>query len=149
MFDQWHENRQQQPPVAGQPYQPAPGIAQPPYYDPAQFPMASPQGLIPVEMSFIENILRLNRGRMGTFYFTYENNPEWPAVVYRGRIEEAGRDHLIIYNPETNKSYLLLMVNLDYVEFDGPIEYIPISPLTPDSQRQSFSPYSSPYPLHY
>lgn len=145
MFNQGQGFRQQQPPTYGQPYQPAPGVGQPPYFDPTQFPMGPPQGMIPVEMSFIENILRLNRGRMGTFYFTYENNPEWPAMVYRGRIEEAGRDHLIIYNPETNKSYLLLMVNLDYVEFDGQIEYIPISPVTPDAQRWPYNPNPMPY----
>lgn len=77
------------------------------------------------EESYIENILRFNRGKIGTFYFTYENNTQWNAKVYRGRIETAGRDHIIISDPQTGKRYLLLMVNLDYVEFDEPLAYIP------------------------
>lgn len=76
------------------------------------------------EESYIENILRFNRGKIGTFYYTYENNREWNAKVYRGRVETAGRDHIIISDPQTGKRYLLLMVNLDWVEFDEPLVYI-------------------------
>lgn len=79
----------------------------------------------PYEESYIENILRFNRGKIGTFYMTYENNREWNARVFRGRIETAGRDHIIISDPKTGKRFLLLMVNLDYVEFDEPLAYIP------------------------
>ncbi|MDQ0337515.1 spore germination protein Q [Caldalkalibacillus uzonensis] len=100
------------------------------------WPFLTPEGFLPLEVSYIENILRFNRGKMARLYFTYENNPEWPAQVYTGRIEEAGRDHIIISDPETGKSYLLLMVNLDYVEFDEPIEYIPpMVPSPPIAQR--------------
>jgi len=82
------------------------------------------------EESYIENILRYNRGKIGTFFMTYENNSQWNAKVFRGIIETAGRDHLIISDPQTGKRFLLLMVNLDYVEFDEPLTYIPpkISP---------------------
>lgn len=80
---------------------------------------------ITAEESYIENILRFNRGKIGTFYMTFENNPQWNARKFRGRIETAGRDHIIISDPETGKRYLLLMVNLDYVEFDEPLAYIP------------------------
>ncbi|MNG41832.1 Spore coat protein GerQ [compost metagenome] len=38
-------------------------------------------------------------------------------------IEAAGRDHIIISDPATGMRYLLLMLNLDYVTFDGPINY--------------------------
>ncbi|MBW7474391.1 spore coat protein GerQ [Paenibacillus oenotherae] len=76
-----------------------------------------------VEESYVENILRLNRGKMGTFYMTYENNREWNAKIFRGVIEAAGRDHVIISDPSTGMRYLLLMLNLDYVTFDGPIAY--------------------------
>jgi spore germination protein Q len=79
----------------------------------------------PLEESYIENILRFNRGKIGTFYMTFENNNQWNAKVFRGRIETAGRDHIIISDPKTGKRYLLLMINLDYVEFDEPLAYIP------------------------
>lgn len=76
-----------------------------------------------LEESYVENILRLNRGKIGTFYMTYENNREWNAKIFRGVIEAAGRDHIIISDPSTGMRYLLLMLNLDYVTFDGPIAY--------------------------
>jgi len=75
------------------------------------------------EESYIENILRLNRGKVGTFYMTYENNSEWNAKVFKGVIEAAGRDHIVVSNPVNNERYLLLMLNLDYVTFDEPISY--------------------------
>ncbi|WP_430708824.1 spore coat protein GerQ [Paenalkalicoccus suaedae] len=80
-------------------------------------------GQLPIEQSYIENILRLNRGRVGTFYMTYENNDKWNAKIFKGVIEAAGRDHIIISDPQTEKRYLLLMVNLDYVTFDEEIAY--------------------------
>lgn len=76
-----------------------------------------------VEESYVENILRMNRGKMATFYMTYENNREWNAKIFRGTIEAAGRDHIIISDPTTGMRYLLLTLNLDYVTFDGPINY--------------------------
>ncbi|WP_253944896.1 spore coat protein GerQ [Paenibacillus sp. NEAU-GSW1] len=79
---------------------------------------------VPVaEESYVENILRLNRGKMASFYMTYENNREWNAKIFRGIIEAAGRDHIIISDPSTGMRYLLLTLNLDYVTFDGPINY--------------------------
>ncbi len=80
-------------------------------------------GMLPLEQSFVENILRLNRGKIGTFYFTYENNSQWNAKVFRGRIEAAGRDHLIISDPQTGVRHLLLMVNFDYATFDEELNY--------------------------
>jgi len=75
------------------------------------------------EVSYIENILRLNLGKTGTFYMTYENNTEWNAKIFKGKLEAAGRDHIIISDPETGKRFLLLMVNLDYITFDEQLNY--------------------------
>lgn len=83
----------------------------------------TPPGQLPIEESYIENILRLNLGKIATIYMTFENNPEWPAKVFRGRLEAAGRDHIIISDPDTGRRYLLLMVNLDYITFDEPLQY--------------------------
>jgi spore germination protein Q len=75
------------------------------------------------EQSYIENILRLNLGKVGTFYMTFENNNQWNAKVFKGVIEAAGRDHIIISDRQTGQRFLLLMVNLDYVTFDEPLIY--------------------------
>lgn len=76
-----------------------------------------------MEESYIENILRLNLGKMATIYMTFARNPDWPSKIFRGRLEAAGRDHIIVSDPETGKRYLLLMVNLDYITFDEPLQY--------------------------
>lgn len=91
-------------------------------------------GLLPVEQSYIENILRLNLGKIATFYMTYENNSQWNAKIFKGKVEAAGRDHIIISDPKTNMRILLLMVNLDYVTFDEELKYSYPS-MTPQSSR--------------
>nr|WP_246056130.1 spore coat protein GerQ [Alteribacter natronophilus] len=94
-------------------------------------------GQLPIEQSYIENILRLNRGKVGTFYMTFEFNEKWNAKIFKGVVEAAGRDHIILSDPQTDKRYLLLMVNLDYVTFDEPLEYeYPFAEGGPIGQQQ-------------
>lgn len=76
-----------------------------------------------VEQSYIENILRLNIGKIATVYMTFENNAKWNAKIFKGEILAAGRDHLILKDVETDKRYLLLMLYLDYITFEGEINY--------------------------
>lgn len=80
-------------------------------------------GMLPIEESYIENILRLNKGKLVETYTTFENNSQWNAKVFKGLIEAAGRDHLILSDPQTGKRFLIPMVYVDYVTFDEPIEY--------------------------
>jgi spore germination protein Q len=54
---------------------------------------------------------------------TYENNTQWNAKIFKGKIEAAGRDHIIISDAKTGIRYLLLMVNLDYATFDEELKY--------------------------
>jgi spore germination protein Q len=92
----------------------------------AQTPTTASQqipGMLPLEESYIENILRLNKGKMATVYMTFENNREWNAKIFRGAIEAAGRDHLILSDPQTGMRYLLPMIYLNYVTFDEEIAY--------------------------
>lgn len=76
-----------------------------------------------VEESYIENILRFNEGKIGTFYYTVGDSKEWNSIVFRGRVETAGRDHIILSDPKTGRRFLLLMIYLSWVEFDEPIRY--------------------------
>lgn len=110
---------------------------------PGSFQMGMPSGpsfavpTVPLggvrQESFIENIIRFNKGKIGTFYFTYQGNNKWNAMVYHGRVETAGRDHIIISDPSSGKRYLLLMSNLDWVEFDEQINY-PLAEISPEVQ---------------
>ena len=81
------------------------------------------QVMIPQEQSYLENILRMNRGKMATIYTTNDNNPEWAAKVFRGEVENAARDHVVLSDPETGMRYVVLMVNIDYLTFDEPLRY--------------------------
>ena len=75
------------------------------------------QGMLPLEQSYIENILRLNKGKQATVVMTYERGSSLGTQSYTGIIEAAGRDHIVISEPQSGKRYLLLMIYLDYVEF--------------------------------
>lgn len=81
---------------------------------------AGNQGQMPIQQSYIENILRLNRGKLATVYMTFEGAN---AKTFKGIVEAAGRDHIILSDPQTSKRYLLLMVYLDYITFDEEINY--------------------------
>ncbi|UOR14033.1 spore coat protein GerQ [Halobacillus amylolyticus] len=99
------------------------GMQVPPMPQVQQSGGVNPQGMLPMQESYIENILRLNEGKRATVYMTFENNEEWNAQVFRGIIEAAGRDHIILSDPESGKRYLLLMIYLDYITFQGEINY--------------------------
>lgn len=108
-----------------------PGGAMTPHMGGATLPPGAPgynaqlaaHGQLPIERSYIENILRLNLGKIATLYMTYENNNEWNAKIFKGRLEAAGRDHVVISDPNTGMRFLLLMVNLDYATFDEELNY--------------------------
>jgi spore germination protein Q len=86
---------------------------------------ANVPGMLPLEQSYIENILRLNKGKLVHVFTTFENNNQWNAKEFTGIIEAAGRDHLILSDPQTGQRYLIPMVHLDYVTFAEEVEYEP------------------------
>ena len=96
---------------------------------PVQNPTSPPgnissSSMMPIEQSYIENILRLNKGKIGRFYMSFPDSVEFKDKVFTGIIEQSGRDHIIISDPSTGRWYLLLLIYLDYVEFDEKINYI-------------------------
>ncbi|MEI3605864.1 spore coat protein GerQ [Pseudogracilibacillus sp. SE30717A] len=92
-------------------------------------------GQLPIEQSFVENILRLNKGKLATVYMSFDGENNSTQTVFTGIIEAAGRDHLILSDPQTGTRYLLLMVYLNYVTFQGEIEYS-----YPAGQLATYSP---------
>ena len=76
------------------------------------------------EESYIENILRLNRGKIGTFYFSFDQGvDEKNTRVVRGYVEAAGRDHTILREAKTDHRFLFPMIYFDYAEFDEQLNY--------------------------
>ena len=114
-----------------QPYPPTPSISQQitPPSPTTQIPYQQPYSPNPftptkrVEESYIENIVRLNRGKLGTFYMTYSDSNEWRDRIYKGVIEAAGIDHIIISDPRDGKRYVLLTIYLNWIEFNEEINY--------------------------
>ena len=83
----------------------------------------SSTSMMPLEQSYIENILRLNKGKRVNAYYSYPDSNEWRDKIYSGIIEEAGRDHLILSDPVNGNWYMLRMIYLNYVEFMERINY--------------------------
>lgn len=122
---QWRQQGagQMMPPLqSGQTVMPQPQTMPPQnMYLMGAVPMAGRQE----EQTYVENILRMNRGKVATVYTTNENNPEWAARVFTGRVENAARDHVVLSDPQTGKRYIIFMVNIDYITFDEELQYHP------------------------
>jgi spore germination protein Q len=100
---------------------PPPGtgaVPSPPSTGGAQVP-----GMLPIEQSYIENILRLNKGKLVHLFATFEGSTQWNSKEFTGIIEAAGRDHVILSDPQAGTRYLIPMVSVDYITFTEEIEY--------------------------
>lgn len=78
---------------------------------------------LPMEQSYVENILRLNKGKIASFYMSYPDSNEWRNKIFTGRVEQAARDHVVVFDPKNGKWYLLLSIYLNYIVFDEEINY--------------------------
>lgn len=79
---------------------------------------------LPMEQSYIENILRLNRGSHAKAYISFPDSVNWKDKIFDGIIEQAGRDHIVM-SLDDGRWVLVPMIYLDYVEFDEKIVYRP------------------------
>ena len=77
------------------------------------------------EQSYIENILKINKGSLGKFYCTFPDSNEWRDSVFKGILEKVGKDYIIISNPTNGKWYVILTIYLNYIEFEEKINYDP------------------------
>lgn len=93
-----------------------------PNYNFGPFQPSYPQNPLMFEQSYIENILRLNRGKIATIYMNFEGS-QWGSKVFKGELLEAGKDHILLKDNQTGINYLLLSVYLSYISFDENIEY--------------------------
>lgn len=82
------------------------------------------QEYIPNEQSYIENILRVNKGKKVSIYQSFADAGEWKDRIFTGIIEQSGRDHIILSDPTTGNWYLLLMIYVDFIKFDEEINTV-------------------------
>lgn len=94
---------------------------------PVTIPSGRPTGLPEGERSYIENILRLNIGKPGTFYFSFAHTAgeAFNTRNIKGAVKAAGRDHVIVTEQSTQHDFLFPMIYFDYAEFNEPMEYFP------------------------
>lgn len=78
---------------------------------------------LPMEQSYIENILRLNKGKQVHVHYTVPDSVEFKDREFSGIVEQSGRDHIILSDPTNGKWYLLLMLYVDFITFDEKINY--------------------------
>lgn len=76
---------------------------------------------IPNENSYIENILRLNKGKKVSIYQSFFDNNEVKEKIFTGIIEQCGKDHIILSDPTSGNWYLLLMSYVNYIKCDEEI----------------------------
>ena len=76
-----------------------------------------------MEQSYIENILRNNIGKKVRVHASFSDSVSWRDRVFEGIIMNAGRDNLVLYDEENNKHYLILMIYIDFFEFEEEIIY--------------------------
>ncbi len=79
--------------------------------------------MLPMEQSYIENILRLNKGKKVRVHMTFPDSNEYRDREFVGIIEQSGRDHIILSDPSTGIWNLLLMIYVDFISFDEKINY--------------------------
>ena len=75
-----------------------------------------------LESSYIENILRLNLGKIITVYMNFENS-QWGSKLFKGVLIGAGKDHIVLKDLQSDTHFILLTIYLDYITFDEKIEY--------------------------
>lgn len=78
---------------------------------------------LPIEQSYIENILRLNKGKKVRVHMTFPDSNEFRDREFVGIIEQSGRDHIILSEPSTGRWQLLLMIYVNFISFDEKINY--------------------------
>lgn len=79
------------------------------------------------EQSYIENILRLNKGKKVKVFASFPDSREYPDRIFDGVIEEAGKDHVIMSSPALGDWYLIPLIYVNWVESEEKLNFIKFS----------------------
>jgi len=70
---------------------------------------------------YIENILKNNTGKKATIQITIPTSSKYSDQTFEGIIENSGKDHIILSNPQTGQWYLIPIIYIDFITFEEPI----------------------------
>jgi len=87
------------------------------YYQPNLYPSIKEEEL------YLDSILKLNKGKMIKLNVTIPGSIEWQDQVFEGILESAGKDNIIISNPNTGEWNIIPMIYLDYITLEEPVKY--------------------------
>jgi Spore coat protein (Spore_GerQ). len=73
------------------------------------------------ESSYLENVLKLNKGKKVDIYASFPNSNDWKNKTFEGIIEESGKDYVILSNPATGSWHLLSFDYIDFIKSDEKI----------------------------
>ena len=75
-----------------------------------------------VQSDTMEGIFRRVPNMRVTVYATFPGSNEWRDKAFMGIIEGAGRDHIVLSNPQNGVWTVIPNIYIDYVEFDESIQ---------------------------
>lgn len=75
------------------------------------------------EEDYIDNILKQNKGKKIKLYISIPGSSEYQNKEFIGILEQIGKDHIAISNPQTGSWNLIPLIYLAYIEFEEPINY--------------------------
>ena len=104
------------------------------YYQPIRFPNNANDNMInntnyemytglPEEDLYIDNVLKLNKGKLLKIHITIPGSIEWQDQIFEGLLEEVSKDHIIISNPSTGQWNIIPMIYLDFIILEEPVNY--------------------------
>lgn len=71
---------------------------------------------------YAEDLLKLNRGKYAEFYMSYADSNQWKDRIFKGTIEDSGRDYAVL--KQDDGSYVILwLIYLDFVIFPEEISH--------------------------
>ena len=92
--------------------------------EPKEFNSTRNQTIYPMmEDIYIDTILNKNKGKNAKIYVTIPTSKEWLDKEFNGIIEETGKDHIIISNPNTGEWNIIPLMYIAYITITEPINY--------------------------
>ena len=75
------------------------------------------------EQHYLENILRINKGKNAKIHITVPGSIEWQDKTFEGTIEQIGRDYIIISDIKNNTTELIPIIYIVFITLINPINY--------------------------
>lgn len=70
------------------------------------------------ESTYTNHILKRNKGKKIDAFMTFPHSNEWRDQTFKGIIENADTEHLIMSDPSNGNWYLLPMEYINFIKFE-------------------------------